>query len=197
VGVEVCRGQYRLAKKSLKNWVGTELPTTLHELQQTLGRLLWASPFVPNFKTLVEPIEKLLSPKGPGVWTEECTLALNKILRCIEQRLTLATADPYAPMDVYVSVGDESGLAMLTQLAGNEVRVIALVSRSLTSFEQKRTGLEQRLYIAGWALHRCRRFTTTSPAIRIHLPEPESVVVMRDKNHHLRLEALLVNLKCY
>ncbi len=33
VGVEVCRGAYRLAKKSLKNWVGTELPTTLHGLQ--------------------------------------------------------------------------------------------------------------------------------------------------------------------
>ena len=145
----------------------------------------------------MEPIEKLLSPKGPGVWTEECTLALNKVLRCIEQRLTLATADPYAPMDVYVSVGDESGLAMLTQRLGGEVRVVALVSRTLTAFEQKRTGLEQRLYIAGWALYRCRRFTTTSPAIRIHLPEPESVVVMRDKSHHLRLEALLVNLKCY
>jgi RNase H-like domain found in reverse transcriptase len=119
------------------------------------------------------------------------------VLRCIEQRLTLATADPYGPMDVYVSVGSESGLAMITQRVGGEVRVIALVSRSLTSFEKKRTGLEQRLYIAGWALHRCRRFTTTSPAIRVHLPEPESVVVMRDKSHHLRLEALLVDLKCY
>jgi hypothetical protein len=33
VGVEVCRGSYRLAKKSLKNWLGTELPGTLQELQ--------------------------------------------------------------------------------------------------------------------------------------------------------------------
>jgi hypothetical protein len=63
---------------------------------------------------LVEPIEQLLSPKGPGVWDEQCTTALNKILRCIEERLTLATADPYAPMDVYVSVGKDTGLAMLT-----------------------------------------------------------------------------------
>jgi hypothetical protein len=124
-------------------------------------------------------------------------MALNKILRCIEQRLTLATADPYAPMDVYVSVGTDTGLAMLTQTMGKETRVIALVSRSLTPFEQKRSGLEQKLYVAGWALHRCRRFTTTAPAIRLHLPEPESVLVMRDKNHHLRLEALLVNLRCY
>jgi hypothetical protein len=60
---------------------------------------------VPNFKELIRPIENLLSPKGTGAWTEECTAALNTILRCIEKRLTLATADPYAPMEVYVSVG--------------------------------------------------------------------------------------------
>lgn len=76
--------------------------------------LLWASPFVPDFKRLVGPIEKLLSPKGPGVWTEDCTCALNDILRRIEARLTIATADPYAPMSVYVAAGGESGLAMIT-----------------------------------------------------------------------------------
>ena len=29
VGLEICRGTYRLAKKSLKKWVGTALPGTL------------------------------------------------------------------------------------------------------------------------------------------------------------------------
>jgi hypothetical protein len=114
VGVEVCRGAYRLAKKSLKNWLGTKLPNTLQDLQQTLGRLLWASPFIPNFKERVKPIEELLSPKGPGAWTKQCTQALNDMLRTIEQRLTLATADPYAPMEVYISVGPETGLAVIT-----------------------------------------------------------------------------------
>jgi hypothetical protein len=76
---------------------------------------LWASPFVPNFKEIVRPIEGLLSPKGQGEWTPECTAALNTILRCIEERLTLATADPYAPMQVYISVGQDTGLAIITQ----------------------------------------------------------------------------------
>ena len=53
------------------------------------------------------------------------------------------------------------------------------------------------MYIAGWALHRCRRFTTTAPSILIHLPKPESILVIRDKTYHLRLEALLVNLYIY
>jgi hypothetical protein len=33
VGMEIDRGSYRLAKKSLKNWLGTELPGSLQELQ--------------------------------------------------------------------------------------------------------------------------------------------------------------------
>jgi hypothetical protein len=32
VGMEIHRGNYRLAKKSLKRWVGTELPGSLQEL---------------------------------------------------------------------------------------------------------------------------------------------------------------------
>lgn len=108
-----------------------------------LGRLLWASPFVPNFKEQVKPIEQLLSPKGPGEWTEECTQALNNILRTVERRLTLTIADPYRPMEVYVSVGNETGLAVITQEGSNgETHVIALVSRGLTAYEIKRPALE-------------------------------------------------------
>jgi hypothetical protein len=50
VGMEIHRGCYRLAKKSLKNWLGSALPTTLKELQGLLGKLLWASPFITNYK---------------------------------------------------------------------------------------------------------------------------------------------------
>jgi hypothetical protein len=81
--MEVCRGAYRLAKKSLRRWIGTELPGSLQELQQVLGRLLWAAPFIPDFKDKVKPLEALLSPKGEGVWTQECTEALNEMLRAV------------------------------------------------------------------------------------------------------------------
>lgn len=139
----MCRGSYRLAKKSLKRWVGTELPGSLQELQQVLGRLLWAAPFIPNFKEHVRPLEALLSPKGEGVWTQECTEALNRMLRTIERRLTLAIADPYAPMQLYVSVGPATGMVIITQQQPDgEARVVALVSRALTAYEGGRPPLE-------------------------------------------------------
>ena len=50
---------------------------------------------MPHYKELVRPIEALLSPKGEGKWTIECTEALNKVLRVVEQRLEITIADPY------------------------------------------------------------------------------------------------------
>jgi hypothetical protein len=136
VGMEIHRGSYRLAKKSLRGWLGTELPRSLQELQQVLGRLLWASPFIPDFKAKVRPIEALLSPKGVGEWTQECTEALNTLLRDVERRLTLAVANPYAPIQAYASLGAEAGMVVLTQQQRDgDVRVVAMVSRSLTAYE--------------------------------------------------------------
>ena len=114
VGMEICRGSYRLAAKSLKKWVGAELPRNLHDLQQLLGRLLWASPFVPNYKEEVKPLEELLSPKSGGVWSATCTAALNQVLRLIEARATLAIAKPHDPTQVYVYLSEKTGMAMLT-----------------------------------------------------------------------------------
>ena len=81
-----------------------------------LGRLLWAAPFIPNFKQRIRPIEALLSPKSAGVWTQDCTDALNELLRIVERRFTLAIADPHQPLEVEVAVSTDTGLAMITQV---------------------------------------------------------------------------------
>lgn len=81
-----------MSAKFLRKWVdggGPKVPGSLKELQQLLGKLLWASPFVPRYKELVAPIERLLSPKGSGEWTAECTSALNELLRVIGDRISL------------------------------------------------------------------------------------------------------------
>jgi hypothetical protein len=34
-----------------------------------MGKFLWASGFVPEFKELIKPLEQLLSPANDGTWT--------------------------------------------------------------------------------------------------------------------------------
>lgn len=52
-------------------------PTNLKGLQKILGKLLWASLFIPEYKRLVALLEKLLSAGSSGEWTAECTDAVN------------------------------------------------------------------------------------------------------------------------
>jgi hypothetical protein len=69
-----------------------------------LGKLLWCSGFVPEFKKLIAPMEKLLSPASDGRWTQECTEACNQLVKVIFGRITLHQADVSLPLIVYPSV---------------------------------------------------------------------------------------------
>ncbi len=46
------------------------IPRNLKELQGLLGKLLYASTFIVDYKRLVQPVEALLTEKGTAVWTE-------------------------------------------------------------------------------------------------------------------------------
>lgn len=98
LGYELFEGGYRLASKFLDSWGDPTPPTSLKALQKLLGKMLWCAPFVPNYKSLVAPVEALLSPKGGNQWTEECTAAVNQVLTAICQQITVCQADPHAPL---------------------------------------------------------------------------------------------------
>lgn len=95
-------------------------------------------------------------------------------------------------------MSERCGLVILTQAGlGTQVKIVGMVSRSLTPYEQGRPPLEQKLHMARWALHKCRRFTTSAPKVTIFMEEPEGVMVLNDKTHHLKIEAILIDLASY
>ncbi len=89
LGLELAYDGYRLHGKSLKAWVDVKIPTNLKELQSLVGKLMWASPFIPNFKTLIKPIEGLLGGKEEVKWTRQCTEAVNLLVEQIFKRYAL------------------------------------------------------------------------------------------------------------
>lgn len=70
---------FQLGEKTMMKWTQVQLPKTLKDLQSVLGKLLWASTFIPDYKFIVQPIERLLNRKKGSVWTQECTEALNQL----------------------------------------------------------------------------------------------------------------------
>ena len=69
LGCLVSKSQIALGDKYLCGLVGLQVPTNWRELKSLFGKLLLASPFLPNYKRLIAPIEALLGAKGEVRWT--------------------------------------------------------------------------------------------------------------------------------
>jgi hypothetical protein len=81
LGYQLIPDGYRLATKFIRSWAEPKPPNSLKGLQKILGKLLWASPFIPQYKKLVAPLEDLLSAGSSGEWGPECTKAVNELTR--------------------------------------------------------------------------------------------------------------------
>ena len=64
LGCLVSKSRIALGDKYLRDLVRVQVPTTWKELQSLPGKLLWASPFLPNYKHLIAPIQAFLGAKG-------------------------------------------------------------------------------------------------------------------------------------
>ena len=66
----------------------------LAELQSIVGKLVWASGFIPNLKEEIRPIEALLSRKDTAaMWNANCTAALNRLVVLSFCRMQLGLID--------------------------------------------------------------------------------------------------------
>ena len=78
-----------------------------------MGRLNYASAFVPDFKRRVRPIEALLRRDG-GNWQREHTDALNEIAELVYQRIRLGLVDFQQPARIHVDANASDGSAVMT-----------------------------------------------------------------------------------
>ena len=134
---------YRLGDKTLKKWVSMQLPRNLKQLQSVVGKLVWASSFIPGFKALVQPIEGLLSRKPGQLWDQRCTDALNELARLVFQRLQLGLADWSQPFQLHVEESRGVVQAVLTQQREGTTRPVSIICRRCTPAEGKMCDAER------------------------------------------------------
>ena len=92
--------------------------------------------FVPDYARLIKPIRLLLRKDG-GNWGEEHTRALNAIAELVYRRLKLGLCDFRRGGDLHVDCDDTDCSAVLTQGAGKDHVVVAMIGRPLTPTERK------------------------------------------------------------
>jgi hypothetical protein len=106
LGYVLSDGQYQLGKKAINKLFGVDLPDTRVKLQSLLGKLNFASTFIPQFKQKVAPIVQLLGKHSDGKWGPLQTETLNQIAAMIVKRCKLGICNSLVPATLYV---DEDG----------------------------------------------------------------------------------------
>ena len=99
LGRELLYYGYRLSSKFLASCVGLQIPCTLAQLQSLLGKLLYCSAHIPNYKQLVTPLEQLLSPCTEAIWTMECTQSPNMLLKWVFKHVHMQQPSAGASFD--------------------------------------------------------------------------------------------------
>ena len=79
-----------------------------------MGKLLWAAPFIPNYKRIVAPIEGLLACRGIVHWTRECTAALSKLASIIFLQLRVLMPQMDKAFKLYPNFDYQVSMAALT-----------------------------------------------------------------------------------
>ena len=134
LGFHVCNGYFSMAEKMLRGWADLQVPRSRKELQGLLGRLKWASTFVPRYKQLIRPVEALLPVDSTFEWTRNCTNAVNNILALVFNCLKLRLPDHTLPFDLYIGFDDHVDTVILSQaLVGHEYPVAVLSWRATTT----------------------------------------------------------------
>jgi RNase H-like domain found in reverse transcriptase len=85
----------------------------------------------------------------------------------------------------------------MTQVQGEVPRPVSFLSRYLTKTELKWGEIERTVSLVSWALRKLRRYSTYAQQITVIVPWEETRLVILEKQQHIRLKALLIELGMY
>lgn len=160
----------RLAEKTVLGWTDLTIPRNITELQGLLGRLQWASSFVPRFKSLVAPIEQLLSARTSFRWTPCCTDALNELVRHVHARLRLRLPSFGDRCRLYPVFDHETSAAYLTQGSGDQECPVAIVSARASTADRAKSEVERLVAVVDWATRKLSRYIANAPTTTVVYP---------------------------
>ena len=97
---------------------------------------------MPDYHHQVRPLIELLAKHLDGRWTEEHTLALNKLASIIHAKMALGLINYSLPVYLHVDSDGQACSGVLAQKHHDDNKVIAMVGRDLQALEMKVSHLE-------------------------------------------------------
>ncbi|CAM4613651.1 unnamed protein product [Lepidochelys olivacea] len=128
-------------------------PTTdLQTLCSFLGLTSCYAKFIPNYASVIEPLQELLWRSSTLVWTKDAQASFKTVKDLIVHSSLPALFSPALPT-IVTTVASDYGLgAVLTQLhEDNTERTVAFASRTLSNAERKYSTVKKEALVCVWA----------------------------------------------
>ena len=113
------------------------IPRNVSELRSFLGLASNYRRFIKDFAKIAVPLHRLTEKNKPFVWSESCLEAFNELKRELTNHPILAYPDFNKKFILDTDASDYGIGGVLSQVEGNEERVIGYASRSLTKPERR------------------------------------------------------------
>jgi RNase H-like domain found in reverse transcriptase/Reverse transcriptase (RNA-dependent DNA polymerase) len=116
LGIVVSKGTVRIdptKQNGLAAW--PRRLTSVKQVRSTLGVLGYQRPFIPRFAHLARPLTQLLKKEKKFEWTDECTKALDDLIRIVASDPVLHRPDYTKPFTVEVDASQYATGAILYQ----------------------------------------------------------------------------------
>ncbi|XP_044315167.1 uncharacterized protein LOC123037605 [Drosophila rhopaloa] len=133
-------------------------PANVKELRQYLGVASWYRRFVPDFATLVHPLNSLLRKSTKWEWTEDHQQAFEAVKARLTADPILACPDFTKTFVLQTDASDYGLGAILTQNSDQGERVISYSSRSLNGSERNFSATEKECRAIVWAIRKLRPY---------------------------------------
>ena len=113
------------------------IPRNLSELRSFLGLASYYRRFIKDFAKIAVPLHRLTEKNKPFVGSESCLEAFNELKRELTNHPILENPDFNKEFILDTDASDYGIGGVLSQIEGNEERVIGYASRSLTKPERR------------------------------------------------------------
>ena len=138
------------------------IPTSVKEVRRVMGMASWYRRFVPNFSTLVAPINTLLRKGIPFEWTSKCDTAYQILKQHLISAPVMSCPNFDKPFTIQTDASDYGLGAVLTQNFEDGEHVISYISRSLSPNERKFSATEKECLAVVWAIEKFRPYVEAS-----------------------------------
>ena len=118
----------------VKTW---PTPKNITELRSFLGLCSYYRRFIANYSHVAKPLTRLTEKDQRFNWTSECSEAFGRLKHMLVTAPILAHPDFTKPFILDTDASNHAIGAVLSQKTGNEERLIAYASRTLSKSERK------------------------------------------------------------